>query len=250
MRRSSRALEDITALTPVLAQIDDAAWVESALASVSSAAAPWRGETFVVHALADPDRVVAIVDQPLVRMLRLDDALEHLPPDLRHEMTHARLMGPVAAVFADGLAASFCYPCWQTERLWDVSIDTLDEHRGKSFAAAAVRLMIHHMRREGRAPVWGALESNGASLRLAARLGFVPVDRMVVFSLGHWALLTGPERWRVTPAGWIQACGCATMSFDVRVRRSSTFDVSTFEFFVDVRARTSHARTSNVEHRT
>ena len=74
------ALADITALTPVLAQMEDAAWVGSALASVSGAAAPWRGETFVVHALADPDRVVAIVDQPLVRMLRLDDALEHLPP--------------------------------------------------------------------------------------------------------------------------------------------------------------------------
>jgi RimJ/RimL family protein N-acetyltransferase len=76
--------------------------------------------------------------------------------------------------------------------LWDVSIDTLEEHRGRSLGAAAVRFMIEYMRGEGRDPVWGALESNRASLRLAAKLGFVPVDRIVVFSRGRWALLTGP----------------------------------------------------------
>ena len=27
--------------------------------------------------------------------------------------------------YADERAASFCYPVWQTETLWDVSIDTL-----------------------------------------------------------------------------------------------------------------------------
>jgi RimJ/RimL family protein N-acetyltransferase len=92
----------------------------------------------------------------------------------------------------DARAVSFCYPCWQTEGLWDVSVDTLEQHRGRSLGMAAVRFMIDHMRREGRAPVWGALASNRASLRLAAKLGFVPVDRIVVFSRGHWALLTGP----------------------------------------------------------
>ena len=47
------------------------------------------------------------------------------------------------------------------------------------------------MRREGREPVWGALASNTPSLRLAAKLGFVPVDEIVVFSKGAWAYLTG-----------------------------------------------------------
>jgi GNAT superfamily N-acetyltransferase len=178
------ALEDIAPPSPVLAQVEDAAWVQDALATVSNAATPWRGETFIVHALADPGRSVAVVGEPVVRMLQMDDGLGHLPPGLLHEMTHARLMGPVAVVFDDGVAASFCYPCWQTEGLWDVSIDTLDEHRGQSFAVAAVRLMIDHMRRAGRLPVWGAADSNRASLRLAARIGFVAVDRIVVFSRG------------------------------------------------------------------
>jgi GNAT superfamily N-acetyltransferase len=188
----AQALEDITPLTPVLGQVADAAWIQEALSTAVNTGAPWRGETCIVHSLDDPERVAEVVGQPLVRMLRTNDALEHLPHGLRHEMIHARMMGPVAAVFVDGLAISFCYPCWQTERLWDVSIDTLDEHRGQSLGAAAVRFMIDHMRRGGRAPVWGSLESNRASLRLAAKLGFVPVDRIVVFSRGHWALLTAP----------------------------------------------------------
>jgi GNAT superfamily N-acetyltransferase len=185
------ALEDISLQTAILGQVDNAAWIEGALATVSATALPWRAETVIVHLLDDPDRVSAVDGHSLVRLLRLDDALDHLPRDLRHEMTHAQMSGPVAAVFADGLAASFCYPCWQTERLWDVSIDTLEGYRGRSLAATAVRFMIDHMRRHGRLPVWGALETNSASLRLAARLGFVAADRLVVFSRGHRALPTG-----------------------------------------------------------
>jgi hypothetical protein len=33
----------------------------------------------------------------------------------------------------------------------------------------------------GKEPVWGALESNAASMGLAAKLSFVPVDRVFVF---------------------------------------------------------------------
>jgi RimJ/RimL family protein N-acetyltransferase len=37
------------------------------------------------------------------------------------------------------------------------------------------------MRKLGKAPVWGALESNEASMKLAEKLGFTPVDRLIVF---------------------------------------------------------------------
>jgi hypothetical protein len=37
------------------------------------------------------------------------------------------------------------------------------------------------MGEKGKQPVWGAEEWNRASLGLAARLGFVPVDELVVF---------------------------------------------------------------------
>jgi L-amino acid N-acyltransferase YncA len=42
--------------------------------------------------------------------------------------------------------------------------------------------MIRHLRGRGQSPVWGALESNGASLALARRLGFVEVGRLTVFA--------------------------------------------------------------------
>jgi hypothetical protein len=40
---------------------------------------------------------------------------------------------------------------------------------------------IEDFRRRGLAPVWGAVESNIPSMKLAAKLGFTPVDRLVVF---------------------------------------------------------------------
>jgi RimJ/RimL family protein N-acetyltransferase len=71
---------------------------------------------------------------------------------------------------------------WQTETLWDVSIETLEGYRRKGLAARAARTMIRYMRRRGRAPVWGALEANLASRSLAARLGFVENAGVAVFT--------------------------------------------------------------------
>jgi hypothetical protein len=175
----------------VIGQIDDASWIAPCLAAGQPGEPVWRAERMIVHRL-DPAAGASPLDHSTnVRLLSGDDPLDHLPPGLRHEMTQAQEFAPVAAVFVDGRAASFCYPCWTTETLWDVSIDTLEAYRGRALAAQAVRLMVAHMRRRGREPVWCALESNGPSLRLAARLGFVPIDEFVVFARGPWALLTG-----------------------------------------------------------
>jgi hypothetical protein len=72
--------------------------------------------------------------------------LDHVPAELRREIRLALgLNAPraasrapavaspapvsVAAAFAGGLAVAFCYPVWQTERWWDVAVDTLAGHR-------------------------------------------------------------------------------------------------------------------------
>ena len=44
------------------------------------------------------------------------------------------------------------------------------------------RELIERMRERGKEPVWGAEDTNVASLRLAAKMGFVPVDRLVLFA--------------------------------------------------------------------
>jgi predicted GNAT family acetyltransferase len=76
---------------------------------------------------------------------------------------------------------SFCYVAAETESLWDVSIDTLAGHRRRGYAALCAAYLIEHMCEKGKRPVWGAVESNAPSLGLAAKLGFVPVDRVFVF---------------------------------------------------------------------
>ena len=93
-----------------------------------------------------------------------------------------RLYRPIAAAWAGGQPVAFCYPALQTESLWDVSVETLAEYRGRRLAGRVARAMIRYMRDRGKAPVWGALESNAASLNVARRLGFVDAGRLAVFT--------------------------------------------------------------------
>jgi RimJ/RimL family protein N-acetyltransferase len=178
------AVAGTTELTPVLAQPVDAPHVARALRDGG-----WTRERAILHRRDTATSFTAPAAD--VRLLSTSDSLEHLPAGLRHEMTHAQAFAPVAAVIVDGRPVSFCYPVWTTERLWDVSIDTLEAHRGRSLGAAAVMFMMDAMRRNGREPVWGALESNQASLRLGAKLGFKPVGEIAVLSRGGWVFLSG-----------------------------------------------------------
>jgi GNAT superfamily N-acetyltransferase len=61
-------------------------------------------------------------------------------------------------------------------------VDTLEAWRRRGLGRACVEFLIDHMRRHGKEPVWGAIASNAASLAVAARLGFEPVDRLAVFT--------------------------------------------------------------------
>jgi GNAT superfamily N-acetyltransferase len=66
-------------------------------------------------------------------------------------------------------------------RWWDLSIDTLEGCRGRGLARACCEFLIGHMAQHGKRPVWGALEENTPSIRLASSLGFVPVDTLAIF---------------------------------------------------------------------
>lgn len=184
------AVSDVTAMTPVVCQTDDAAHVRAALAE-------WSEERAIVHTLPKGAELKPRAPRPpsdAVRLLASEEPslFTHLPPPLRHEMTGALALGPVAAAFVDDRPVSFCYPVWRTEKWWDVSIDTLEPYRRRGLAIAAMRLMTREMRATGREPIWSALASNIASLRLAAKIGFTPVVGITVFSRhGGWTLLSG-----------------------------------------------------------
>ncbi|MEO7275573.1 MAG: GNAT family N-acetyltransferase [Vicinamibacterales bacterium] len=173
---------------------------------VAAALPDWIARPVRLHALAQPQPWESETDEEVIIATRqLAPPLDGVPEALRHDIA-AALEGhplarfihgvvperrpedaaptavPVAFVLVDGRPAAFCYPVLQTERYWDVSVDTLDGYRGRGLAGRAARAMIRHMWWQGKSPVWGALESNAASLGVARRLGFVEAGRLVVFA--------------------------------------------------------------------
>lgn len=155
--------------------------------NVAAALPGWRAVDAVLHRLADDARLPE-VPEGSVRLLlpeeipqAIDDA-RGIADGLASELRAAASSGvPCAASFAGGQPVSFCYVAAETEGLWDVSIDTLEGQRRRGNAGRCAAYLIWHMRGRGKEPVWGAERTNAASLGLAASLGFVPVDRIVVF---------------------------------------------------------------------
>lgn len=149
---------------------------------VSQALPEWTGEPARIHLLSDSSRLPAPADT-VVRLLspaELDTA-PRLPGDLKQELTDASRYSVIAAVVVDGLPVSFCYAAAETESLWGISIDTLAPYRNRGYAGLCVSYMIRAMSVRGKRPVWGAEESNIASIRLARKLGFEPVDQLMLF---------------------------------------------------------------------
>jgi hypothetical protein len=181
-----------------LCQFADAAHVGSALSQ-------WQRTVAVLHTLRSRAEWEDGIEHD-TRIFFADNAppLGHVPAQLRNELVNAlkgRTMArfvpgelpdrdlpppleptPIAASFAKGLPVSFCYPVVRTEQWWDVSIETIPEHRRHGHAVRAVRAMTRHMWESGRSPVWGAAIGNVPSLTLAHGLGFREVSRLCVFS--------------------------------------------------------------------
>ncbi len=182
----------------VLSQMEDADYVGRALPG-------WTRRRAIIHVLARaPDWESDVEANARVFTLASAPRFDHVPETLRRDLLDAlhgrtvsrfvpgdvpraparasRVTVPMAAVWADGRPVSFCYPVWQTETLWDVSIETLEAYRRRGLGATAARALIRHMQHTGRAPVWGALETNSGSRTVAARLGFLETAGIAVFT--------------------------------------------------------------------
>jgi hypothetical protein len=112
------------------------------------------------------------VDDLTIRPLEASDSLDHLSDELREEIGRQWPPEPVIAGFVGPVAVGFSYCASQTETWADISIDTLEGHRGRGVGAAVASVLIDDIVARGKQPVWGAVESNAASLRLAEKLGF------------------------------------------------------------------------------
>jgi hypothetical protein len=130
----------------------------------------------ILHGLEDPAQL-----PDLEGATPLGDApIDHVPPALAAELAWAKTRGTVWSAWVDGVPVSFAYAPWRSAKWFDVSVDTLVDARQLGLATVVAAAMIRDERSRGREPVWGADEDNAASLRLAKRLGFHPVDEIWV----------------------------------------------------------------------
>lgn len=157
----------------VMAAPEDASHVLDALPG-------WTATRATLHLLGDAPRLPRLTEGE-VRPFGASDLDAVADEELRSFLGRILEMDePAAATWEAGLPVSFCCASDQTESLWDVSIDTLEGYRRRGHAARCVAWMVAEMRRRGKEPVWAAEETNPPSLRLAARLGFIPVDELVL----------------------------------------------------------------------
>jgi len=169
-----RAIGDLETVDGLIAQIENTEHVRAALPD-------WKTETALLHLLPDAS-YSPLVPERDVRLITAEELnrFTQLPAKLRDEHVKAARLFPVAAVYVNDFPVSFCYAV-ETESLWDISIETLEEHRNQGHARSCVAFMIEHMRGRGKQPVWGAFASNTASLKLATKLGFKIVESVTVF---------------------------------------------------------------------
>ena len=161
----------------VIAQEKDAQHVERLMDMPGGAARIYAAG---VH----PPRLPIVDGDYLIEELTRADLprLRHLPENLREELEEELGDTRVVAAITDGLPVSFCYVASETERLWDVSIDTWEPYRRRGLAAAAFGGLYERMAREGKGVVWGAMEWNEPSWRLADKLGLQPVGTLYCWS--------------------------------------------------------------------
>lgn len=162
----------------VMAAQEGASHIEGALPG-------WKATRATLHQLGEAPNLPSLAEGG-VKLLGARDLraswVEGTPEDLRSFLEDAvgGAKAPAAAAWVGGRPVSFCVASDQTESLWDISIDTLEGHRRRGHAARCVAWMVDEMRRRGKEPVWAAEETNAPSMLLAVRLGFVPVDALVL----------------------------------------------------------------------
>lgn len=134
------------------------------------------------HILTGP---LASHTYPLVRYLTPADAglLEAAPQSIQG----AGFGGPeallregvVAGAVDDGCLVAIAHTSAITDHYADVGVATLPAYRGRGISAAAASLVCRAIQETGRTPVWSCGEDNRASLRVAEKVGFIPIGRRV-----------------------------------------------------------------------
>ena len=80
--------------------------------------------------------------------------------------------GPVFGQIVDGKVVTWCAVKPLSEIVWDLSIETRPEYRGRGYAKSTVSAALEHVFANDRLAGWGCDRDNPASLRTALSVGF------------------------------------------------------------------------------
>ncbi len=141
-------------------------------------------ETAILRRLA-PEGMRRPAPRPEVRIGLLNSHdLELIDDeDLRGELAFELHSNEVWCAYVDNRPASFAYAASQTEQFADISVDTVESHRGRGLGAIVVARLVDELIAVGKQPIWGAVVSNAASHSLARRLGFIaPAGELLVLT--------------------------------------------------------------------
>lgn len=135
----------------------------------------------VYHILTQPPPAHLLL-HPDVRLLTPDDLplLQAASPELRGPNPEHLLQQTAAAgAIVNGQLVAIAQNYALTEGFGDIGVFTLPAWRGQGFASVAAAQVAQWLQANGRIPVWSCGEHNQASLRVAAKLGFVENGRRV-----------------------------------------------------------------------
>jgi GNAT superfamily N-acetyltransferase len=134
----------------------------------------YGGERAILHTLSEAD---ALVELEGAVLLDKDAPLDHLAPALVEEL---RASERIWCAWVDELPVAFAHAPWRSEKWFDISVEVDPSARQLGLGTIVATALILDERARGREAVWGADEGNRASIALATKLGFVPVDELWV----------------------------------------------------------------------
>jgi GNAT superfamily N-acetyltransferase len=134
----------------------------------------YGGERAILHTQSEPD---ALVELEGAVLLDKDAPLDHLAPALVEEL---RASERIWCAWVDELPVAFAHAPWRSEKWFDISVEVDPSARQLGLGTIVATALILDERARGREAVWGADEGNRASIALATKLGFVPVDELWV----------------------------------------------------------------------
>ena len=138
----------------------------------------WLGDLF--YTLEGPPRPHS---DPRVRLLGIEDIpllqTKEPSPWAAGYRTYEELLtyGAVAAAIVDGKVVAEAVCTAANRRYADIGVHTVEPFRRRGFSSAAVYLVARELKARGLVPIWSTGSDNLASQRVAAKVGFQPLDR-------------------------------------------------------------------------